>query len=183
MPFLIFFPIIIGVGVVIASIAASRQSEQKKRQEAQSRAAAEQQASVSAPPQTKPLTPVQPSVQTPKSAFDAERTPAARANAPQSAAQAGQRQSQQMPRVKPQPKPLQMHPDDDHCALRPDDPKAQNPEEHLDHDLCALRPDEPEAQEAASAAQGNTDLLAFTPDNILRGVVFSEIFGKPKAMQ
>lgn len=63
---------------------------------------------------------------------------------------------------------------------------AQAPK-HPEHDLCALRPEEHkdgDAHERSNDAVHNDGtLLSFTPDNILQGVVFSEIFGKPKALR
>ncbi len=60
---------------------------------------------------------------------------------------------------------------------RPVNPKQMHPE----HDLCALRSDDPHAQQTANASEGT--LLNFTPNNILKGILYSEIFGKPKALQ
>ena len=58
-------------------------------------------------------------------------------------------------------------------------------EKHPEHELCALRPEEAHPQGAAHAEVSHNagSLLDFTPDNILRGVLFSEVFGKPKALR
>lgn len=170
MPVFIFFPIIIGVGVVIASIAASRQSEQKKRAE-QARRAAQMQAEAPEQEGQTSYTPVRPSVQIPGSKREAAATAAQKTN--------------RSPLTKPS-KPVQsMHPGHDYCALRPDDPKADDPDQHPDHELCSLDPEEivQEIPEGASAAQGGGMPLNLAPDAILNGVIFSEVFGKPKALR
>lgn len=80
------------------------------------------------------------------------------------------------------PTPQKMHPQHEYCAVRSDAPAksvAQQP--HPDHDLCALTPDAVPAH-AAVQAQGGA-ALSFAPDKILQGVLYAEIFGKPKALR
>ncbi len=54
---------------------------------------------------------------------------------------------------------------------------------HAEHDLCALDSDGSEKTEAVPALQTGGTSLNLTPDNIVRGVLFSEIFGKPKSLR
>ncbi len=59
-------------------------------------------------------------------------------------------------------------------------------QKHPEHDLCALRPDEHEEQEAhtgASAQHNGKTPVSFSSNNILQGIIYSEIFGKPKALR
>jgi hypothetical protein len=79
-----------------------------------------------------------------------------------------------------------MHPGHDFCSLKPDSPKDQA---HPQHDMCALQPEDAKEQKASQTRTGVPALqtggtaLNLTPDNIVRGVLFSEIFGKPKSLR
>lgn len=55
---------------------------------------------------------------------------------------------------------------------------------HPEHDLCALRPeDQVNPRTAQTRTQNDGTPLDLTPEKILNGVLFSEIFGKPKALR
>ena len=71
-----------------------------------------------------------------------------------------------IPRIKSDPHPQQKHPEHDLCALSPEDTKPQEA-----------------AQAHAPALETSGVVLSFTPNNIVRGVLFSEIFGKPKGLR
>ena len=59
---------------------------------------------------------------------------------------------------------------------------AKKPEQmHPEHELCALRADGLNTGTAVQSAVGV--LPNMTQENILKGVVFSEILGKPKALR
>jgi outer membrane biosynthesis protein TonB len=158
MPFFALLPFII-IAIVIAS---ARSAEMKKQQVLKRRQAEQEQAAKSAPtPQKKPPVParptVRPTVMQPRT--QSTVTAQTKTNAPQK----------------------QVHPQHDDCALRPDQKVTTSAQKHPQHEDCSLRPETVSAS-GASAANGGTP-LNFTPDNILRGVIFSEIFGKPKALR
>ena len=164
MPVFALLPLIV-IGIVIA---VARNAAATKQREAQARAARERQNAAPVPPLQQTPTPVRPSVRIP--------TPA----------QEGPRSEERVrleARVQPKPaqKAQKMHADHDFCALRPDDPKAQNGG-HPEHDDCALRPEERKGSASAAAITGGTP-LSLEPDDIVRGVLFSEILGKPKALR
>lgn len=52
---------------------------------------------------------------------------------------------------------------------------------HPEHDLCALRADDRRAQTAVQTTAGI--LPNMTQENIVKGLIFSEIIGKPKALR
>lgn len=158
MPFAVVLPFVI-VGVVIAILRKS--VEQNKRQEAQRRAAQMQQEQTVTEGQAT-YKPVKPSVQVP---------PVRKASPAWAEGTA--------------PKGSLMHQGHDLCALKKEDPKAKN--KHPEHDLCALEPDKVNAQNNAhkktEAPNAHGVRLDFTPDQILNGVILSEILGKPKALR
>lgn len=163
MPVFALLPLIV-IGIVVA---VARNAATTKQREAQARAARERQNAAPVPPRQQTPTPVRPTV----------RVPAPAQEGPQP-----EERVRLEPRVQPKPaqKAQQMHPDHDFCALRPDDPNAKNGG-HPEHDLCALDPEDKKAP--ATVPQSGNTLLNFTPDNILRGVLFSEVFGRPKALR
>lgn len=171
MPFVMVLPlIIIGIAIAVSRSAA----EQKKRAEALRRAEERQREETSVEGQVS-YTPVRPSVQVP-TVRKAETAPK-----PVQPVQ----QAYRSPLAQPA---QQMHPGHDFCALRPDDPKATNPQKHPDHDLCAIRPEDakgkqPSAKQSVPAAECSGTPLNLTPQEILNGVIFSEILGKPKALR
>ena len=158
--FLFFaFPLIAAIIIITT---AARSAEQKKRAEAQ-RMQQAQETAASVEGQAS-YTPVRPTVQAP----------------PVRQAAAAPMRPDAYGRVHPQ------HSD---CALRPDQKKPQPANKHPQHDLCSLDENAPGNSEAlkksnaASAQKPGGTILNFTPDNILRGVVFAEVFGKPKALR
>ena len=162
MPVFALLPIIV-IGIVIA---VSRSAAEQKKRAEQARRAAQMQAEAPVQEGQTSYTPVRPSVQIPGSKREAAATAAQKTN--------------QSPLTKPSKPAQSMHPGHDYCALRPDDPKAAKGE-HPEHDLCSLNPEDKKTP-AAQPQNGNA-LLNFTPDDILRGVLFSEVFGKPKALR
>ena len=72
------------------------------------------------------------------------------------------------------------HPQHDLCALREEKPVKNGA--HPQHDMCALDAHTVQARADDSTQPAGT-VLNFTPDNILRGVIFAEVFGKPKALR
>ena len=183
MPFVLVLPFIV-IGFFIA---ASRKAEQTKRAEAQRR---ERQLREHDNERPQP-TPVRPSVQVPGSVREGPR-PEERAqprvgprvqnpSADRSPTQAASPRAQ-TPRTAASPaknaKPQHMHEQHDFCALRPDPPKGQS---HPEHDMCALSSEQKSVR--TSARSNDNALLNLTPEQVLRGVVFSEIFGKPKALR
>ncbi len=175
--FLLFFLPFIGF-VVFAIIRAS--AEQKKREEARRNAQGTQSQQPAYEGQTS-YSPVRPSVQT---------TPVRGAATWQGTAGNARPQNSSFTS---QQKPAQkMHPDHEYCALRPDaasakDPRSKNTsQKHPEHDLCALRPENNQSATADAspvpALQVGGIQMNFTPNQVLSGVLFSEIFGKPKAM-
>jgi hypothetical protein len=169
MPFAALLPFVI-VGIVIAVL--RNGAEQKKRAEAQRRQAQMQAETPESGEGQARYTPVKPSVQAPPVRKAPEPRPVPNMQTPFRSQMA-----------KPE---KQMHAGHDFCALRPDPPKGKT---HPEHEMCALRPDESGASETAHAhaadrTQANSGtILDFTPDNIVRGVLFSEIFGRPKALR
>ena len=147
-------PLIV-VGVVIAIVL--RSVEQNRRQEAQRRAAEMKQPQTPSEGQAQ-YTPVRPSVQ----AAPVRREPAFR---PEGTAVKGP----------------SMHQEHDLCALKQETPNANG--KHPEHDDCALRPEERKEPASAAAAKTGGTLLSLEPDDIVRGVLFSEILGKPKALR
>lgn len=173
MEFAALIPIII-IGVVITMI---RSAGQKQRQEAKRRAQAERQGSeIPAAPQ-QPYRPVRPTVQTPSD------VPPVRTAAPQPKPLSGA----YVPHEGPPAPEKKLHPEHDNCALdaRLAEQKAKRAAEkaHPQHDMCALREDTPHAASPVPAAETAGTTLNLTPDNIVRGVLFAEIFGKPKALR
>ena len=175
MDFAALIPIII-IGVVITMI---RSAGQKQRQEAKRRAMAEQQKETTvpvAPP--KPLEPVRPTVQVPKPSPQTARTGVPQ---PKPAAPA------YTPHEGPPSPERKLHPEHDNCSLdaRLAEYKAKKASEkaHPQHADCALRPETGHAVSSVPATEAAGTDLNFTSDNILRGVIFSEIFGKPKALR
>ena len=162
MPVFALLPIIV-IGIVIA---VSRSAAEQKKRAEQARRAAQMQAEAPVQEGQTSYTPVRPSVQIPGSKREAAATAAQKTN--------------QSPLTKPSKPAQSMHPGHDYCALRPDDPNAKNGG-HPEHDLCALDPEDKKAP--ATVPQSGNTLLNFTPDNILRGVLFSEVFGRPKALR
>ena len=177
--FFLFFLPFIGF-IVLAIVRAS--AEQKKREEAKQR---EQQdpnwRQTAFTGQTTSNSPVRPSVQT-TPVRGAATWQGTSANArPQNTSFASQ-----------QKQPQKMHPGHDYCALRPDASSAQDSrsrntsQKHPEHDLCALRPENNQSATADTspvpALQVGGIQMNFTPNQVLSGVLFSEIFGKPKAM-
>lgn len=167
MPVFALLPIIV-IGIVIA---VSRSAAEQKKRAEQARRAAQMQAEAPEQEGQTSYTPVRPSVQIPGSKREAAATAAQKTN--------------RSPLTKPSKPAQSMHPGHDYCALRPDDPKADDPDQHPDHELCSLDPEEivQEVPEGASAAQGGGMPLNLAPDAILNGVIFSEVFGKPKALR
>lgn len=147
------------IAAIIIITTAIRSAEQKKRAEAQRMPQAPQTA---APVEGQAsYMPVRPSVQVPPA-----REAAAAPTRPYAS----------------------VHPQHDECALRPDQMKPQPANSHPQHDECSLREDTSKkcgvpANAPETAQHSGGDLLNFTPDNILRGVVFAEVFGKPKALR
>ena len=172
MPFFLVLPFIV-IGIVIATV--KKTAEQNKRAEAKRRTE-EMQASMTKP-DPKPYTPVRPSVQ----------APPVRGAAPTPRTTPTVQSARTAPKVMTQ---KQTHPQHDECALRPDSKKAPTPPwQHPEHEECSLDSDttaKPEAytvqRRAAALHNGNAD-LELTPENILRGVIFSEVFGRPKALR
>ncbi|MBQ5992648.1 MAG: hypothetical protein IJL62_08975 [Clostridia bacterium] len=165
MPIFALFPIVI-IGIVIAAVRSA--AEQKKRQEIQRRAQEAQREEAVSEGQAN-YNPVKPSVQVPVRRAEPAPRPAPTVQ-----------KAYQSPLANAQKPAQQMHPGHDFCALRPDDPKAKDPKKHPEHDLCALRPD---AGQPHGTVQTAGSPLNLTPDAILNGVIFSEIFGKPKALR
>ncbi len=163
MPVFALLPLIV-IGIVVA---VTRRAAITKQREAQARAARERQDAAPFQPRQQTPMPVRPTVQVPNPAQEGPRP---------------EERVRLEPRVqqKPAQKAQKMHTEHDFCALRPDDPKAAKGE-HPEHDLCSLNPEDKKTP-AAQPQNGNA-LLNFTPDDILRGVLFSEVFGKPKALR
>jgi len=74
------------------------------------------------------------------------------------------------------------------AAKRADRSTVSQPskQSHPEHDLCALRPEDqadPDVAQTHAPKQSNGTPLNFTSERILNGVLFSEIFGKPKALR
>lgn len=170
MPFVLVLPFIV-IGIVIATV--KKAAEQNQRAEAQRRAAQMQREQDASEGQAS-YTPIRPTVQAPPV-----------------------RRSEPVPRTtvqKAYQSPLaqqsQAHPKHDDCSLRPD-AKAQQapPWKHPQHEDCSLdsetasKPEPYSVGNRVPALQGEGTTLDFTPDNIVRGVLFSEIFGKPKALR
>lgn len=170
MPFAIVLPFIV-IMVIITVARAS--AEQKKREAAKRRLEQMQmEQSVSVEGQAA-YTPVRPSVQVPPVRRPLT-TPTPTPNV--------QKTMQTTSAARPQ----KMHPNDELCALRPDPPVKKGAEQkHPEHELCALRPEQDHAEKPAAIPSlklaGST--VNFSANEILTGVLFSEIFGKPKAMQ
>ena len=128
-------------------------TQQRRRAEAQKRAEQVQEEQPVTEGQAS-YTPVKPSVQIP-SARKAQTAPKSTPTV-------------QNAYRSPFAQPLQKHPEPDMCALQPEEPKKNTaPHEHA----------------AIPALQSSGANLNLTPDNIVRGVLFSEIFGKPKALR
>ncbi len=169
MPFILVLPFIV-IGIVVAI--SKKTAEQNRRAEAQRRAA-QMQAEQTASEGQASYVPVRPSVQVPPVR---KATPAP--NMPQAAQKTYQSSISKAPD--------QMHAGHDFCALRPDTTKGKS---HPDHDNCSLRPEDSDAVDTLhaskdSAVQKSSGFdLSFTQDQILNGVIFSEILGKPKALQ
>ena len=172
MEFFAVFPLIV-IGIVIA--VARKAAEQNKRAEAQRRAAQmEREAAFGGQASQSP---VRPSVQVPpvrEATVTPRTTPTVRPTSP-------------APRVTT---PKQTHPQHDECALRPDQKTASTPPwKHPQHEDCSLDSDtagKPEAytvQKRVPALQNSAADLDLTPENSLRGVIFSEVFGRPKALR
>lgn len=151
--------------IIIAVIIGVMRYSAQKQQEARRRAAVEEQQAQRTQPEThaEPQTTVRPSVHVP--------TPS------------------EGPKVNERVKPIEprystkAHPVHDDCALRPETPpKTVAGQKHPSHDDCALRPDE-HAEPAAAVSNSGKAPLELTPDKIMEGVLFSEIFGKPKALR
>lgn len=92
------------------------------------------------------------------------------------------------PQARPNPAPARPQPNVSapKTAPRPNPnvnrPAQKAPQQmHPEHDLCALRADGTDAQTAVQSAV--RVLPNLTQDNIVKGVVFSEILGKPKALR
>ena len=175
--FFLFFLPFIGF-IVFAIVRAS--AEQKKREEAKRREQDPNWRQSAFTGQTTPNSPVRPSVQA---------TPVREAATWQGTA-ANARPLNAAP-VSQQKQPQKMHPDHEYCALRQDaastqDPRSRNTsQKHPEHDLCALRPEQSAATANATpvpALQVGGIQMNFTPNQVLSGVLFSEILGKPKAM-
>lgn len=172
MRFTLVLPLIV-LGIVITII--KKAAEQNKRAE-EMRRAAQKQAEQPAFEGQQSYTPVRPSVQVPPVR---KATPA-----PQSVPSVGKAYQS------PLAKPAQTHPTHDDCSLRSDAKKAPTPPwQHPEHEDCSL--DEGTASKPApyslkkngsALRTGGTD-LDFTPDSVVRGVLFSEILGKPKALR
>ena len=160
MPFFIILPFI----VIAIVIFASRSAEMKRQQEFRRRQAEQEQAQRSAPPsgQNQP-TPMRPTVRPTVTV-----QPRTAAPAPQKSTFAAQA----------------THPQHDDCALRPDQKLRTPPQKHPQHEDCSLSPETAaSASYSEPARQSAGTLLNYSPGNILQGVVFSEIFGKPKALR
>ena len=170
MPFVLVLPFIV-IGIVIA---AAKKAEQMKRAEAQNR---ERQLREQGVPQPQP-TQVRPAAQAPKPVREGPR--------PGERVQPQVSPRMQKPAAERKQAPAQMHQGHDFCALRPDSPKGKT---HPDHDLCSLRAEDANAGKpthtpsGASAQQCGGIHLNFTQDQILNGVILSEILGKPKALR
>lgn len=171
MPFFLVLPFIV-IGIVIAAV--RKTAEQNRRAEAKRRAR-EAQAANEPVSQSRPYTPVKPSVQVPVR----EVSPTPRTTPTVNPARAAQ-----------SVRTSATHPHHEDCALRPDSKTASTPPwQHPHHDDCALDSDtasKPEAyavQRHGSALQNDGADLELTPENILRGVIFSEVFGRPKALR
>jgi len=173
MPFFLVLPFIV-IGIVIATV--KKTAEQNKRAEAQRRTE-EMQASLNKQPDPKPYTPVRPSVQ----------VPPVREAAPTQRTTPTVQTARTAPRVTTQ---KQTHPQHDECSLRPDQKTASKaPWQHPQHDECSLdaetaaKPEAYTVQRRVPALQNSAADLDLTPENILRGVIFSEVFGRPKALR
>ncbi|MBR4905439.1 MAG: hypothetical protein IKZ44_01130 [Clostridia bacterium] len=172
MPFFLVLPFIV-IGIVLATV--KKTAEQNKRAEAQRRA--EEMQTRQSAAEAKPYTPVRPSVQ----------VPPVREAAPTPRTTPTVQSARTAPRVTTQ---KQTHPQHDECALRPDQKTASVPPwKHPQHDECSLEPDtaaKPEAyavQRRVPALHNSAADMDLTPENILRGVIFSEVFGRPKALR
>lgn len=158
MPFAAVLPFIV-IGIVLAIV--RRSVELNKRQQAQNRTAEQQKQQTVSEGQAA-YQPVKPSVQVPPVRKETRAWTEGSA-----------------------PKGPSMHRDHDLCALKEEDPKAKN--KHPEHDLCALDPNEINAtggaKAHAQAPKTSGPSLTFTPDQILNGVILSEILGKPKALR
>ena len=169
MPFVLILPLIV-IGIVIATT--RKAAEQNKRAEAQRRAAQMQHEAAVGGQATH--SPVKPSVQaTPVRRVEPTPTPRTVQKAYSS------------PLAK-----AQAHPEHEDCSLRPDAKAPQSPPwKHPQHDECSLDRETASKPEPYTVNPRNTALrgegihLDMTPDNIVRGVLFSEIFGKPKALR
>ena len=163
MPFILVLPFIV-IGIVIA--ATKKAAEQNKRAEAQRRAAQMQQQKTASEGQAS-YTPVRPSVQ-PSAVRRAQ--PTIKTQAYQS----------------PLGKAAQTHPQHEDCSLRPDAKVAPAPPwKHPQHEDCSVPNIDSDANgtHAVPAVQTGGATYRFTPDEVLNGVIFSEILGKPKALR
>lgn len=162
--FFIVIPLIL-ISIVFSVM---HSAEQKKRQEAQ-RQAMEQQAQRTFRPAPAPQTPrpaVRPTVQVPtpaRQAAAAPRTAPAVQNPYQAAYERMQKQT--------------VHPKHADCAVTNDYAKTTG---HPQHDDCAVTDTHDPQSPMKAAAQ---PLLGFAPNQILQGVLYAEVFGKPKALQ
>ena len=171
MPFAAFIPFII-IGIVIAFARRSAE-QQRKQQEARRRAAQAQTVGEQKVPTINrtPQPTVRPTVQVPEPAREVPRPLPTNPYVQSAAPKAKPAASALKPRTQVRPQPA-------YEGVPVTTPM------HKDHDLCAVEEDPkgsltPHA--AVSAVSGGGTLLDLKPDNIVRGVLFSEIFGKPKA--
>lgn len=174
MQFTAIIPLII-IGIVI-TLARSSAERKKQQQAARRRALDERNREPQVPPVIRQTPqPPQPTVRVPE--------------AVRKAVQAEQRPK---PQPKPQPKPAprvvltEGVGTEGPGTLIPRVGSDPHPKQkHPEHDMCALRPEEQEhnAASVGTSAVQNGLTLDLSPENILRGVLFSEIFGKPKALR
>ena len=177
MPFAALLPFVV-IAIIIAAI---KSAETKRQQELKRRQAQEQTQTAAPAPAARPVQPVRPTVHptvitpaqqtTLRPASDPHTSSAAKPAAPRNAARPA---AQRTPTAS-------IHPEHDLCAIREDSKKPVPSGKHPEHDLCSLDETVHTAEAASQKTAG--PVLNFTPDNILRGVVFSEIFGKPKALR
>lgn len=171
MPFLALLPLII-VGVIISIT--SRAAAVRKQEEARKRATAfdERQSNPQMPPvRPQAPQPPKPTVQPPQYT---QYVPPVRL----------QTQQPTQPRTtQPNTHAAAMKPSTVSSRVSGYEGKPTQAKMHTDHDLCALESEDSVQAAAVPARQSVGTTLALTPDNIVRGVVFAEIFGKPKALR
>ena len=173
MPFVLVLPLIV-IGIVIA---ASKKAAEQNKRAAAARRNLEQAERNNIPTEGQAnYTPVRPSVQVPP----VRKAP----TAPRPAQTAGKAYQSPFAQQK-----TQVHPKHEDCSLRPDSTvKPAPPYQHPKHEDCSLDEQTASKPEIYTAKKGvpmqsEGTKLDFTPDKILNGVLYSEIFGKPKALR